>query len=252
MLSDNNSMLGKLSEKRTEIMGLAMLMVIMYHFALHFGFYHSPIIIRGDIGVDLFFFLSGYGCAFSVCKHTTKEFYVNRIKRIVPIYLIIEFAVILCNYVFLNRQMADIDIYRLFCISFFTHDDLSVWYIHASILLYLFTPFMAAMLKKYGFVAFCCLMPGVAIAIYLCTCFHHQNINLMLYRFVSYTMGLLCAFIVLGKLSVSVKKLMGGNFVRLLDVCFTDSLKETRHVGAQSVEVYRISDVNDSVGISFL
>lgn len=233
-------------------MGLAMLMVIMYHFALHFGFYHSPIIIRGDIGVDLVFFLSGYGCAFSVCKHTTKEFYVNRIKRIVPIYLIIEFAVILCNYVFLNRQMADIDIYRLFCISFFTHDDLSVWYIHASILLYLFTPFMAAMLKKYGFVAFCCLMPGVAIAIYLCTCFHHQNINLMLYRFVSYTMGLLCAFIVLGKLSVSVKKLMGGDFVRLLDVCFTDSLKETRHVGAQSVEVYRISDVNDSVGISFL
>ena len=38
----NNSTLYNLSEKRTEIMGVAMLMVIAYHFALHFGFYHSP------------------------------------------------------------------------------------------------------------------------------------------------------------------------------------------------------------------
>lgn len=85
----NNSTLYNLSEKRTEIMGVAMLLVIAYHFALHFGFYHSPIIVRGDIGVDIFFFLSGFGCGFSVSKHSPKDFYANRIKRIVPIYFII-------------------------------------------------------------------------------------------------------------------------------------------------------------------
>lgn len=116
----NNSTLYNLSEKRTEIMGVAMLMVIAYHFALHFGFYHSPIIVRGDIGVDIFFFLSGFGCGFSVSKHSPKDFYANRIKRIVPIYFIIGILSILGNYLFLNQHVGAIDVYRLLCISFFT------------------------------------------------------------------------------------------------------------------------------------
>lgn len=187
-----------------------MLMVIAYHFALHFGLYHSPLIVRGDIGVDIFFFLSGYGCCFSASKHSSRVFYTNRIKRIMPIYLIIGTLTIFANYVFLNQDLSTIDIYRIFCISFFTHDDLSVWYIHASLLFYLFTPFIIEIFNKYGFKTYYGLMLCMVVVIYLCIYFHHSNINLMLYRFVSYLLGIICALIVLKKLKIRVRNIIGG------------------------------------------
>lgn len=212
-------------------MGVAMLMVIAYHFALHFGLYHSPLIVRGDIGVDIFFFLSGYGCCFSASKHSSRVFYTNRIKRIMPIYLIIGTLTIFANYVFLNQDLSTIDIYRIFCISFFTHDDLSVWYIHASLLFYLFTPFIIEIFNKYGFKTYYGLMLCMVVVIYLCIYFHHSNINLMLYRFVSYMLGIICALIVLKKLKIRVRNIIGGgNLVFLDDVCFADILKEARYV----------------------
>ena len=226
----NNSTLYNLSEKRTEIMGVAMLMVIAYHFALHFGFYHSPIIVRGDIGVDIFFFLSGFGCGFSVSKHSPKDFYANRIKRIVPIYFIIGILSILGNYLFLNQHVGAIDVYRLLCISFFTHGDLSVWYIHASMLFYLLTPFIMAMINKHGFKTFYFLMPCVVLAIYFCAYLHHSNINLMLYRFVPYVIGLFCAQAALDRYIVRTRKIIGGDFLSLVNVRFADSTKETRPV----------------------
>ena len=210
MRLNNNSTLCSLSEKRTEIMGVAMLMVIAYHFALHFGLYHSPLIVRGDVGVDIFFFLSGYGCCFSASKHASRVFYTNRIKRIMPIYLIIETLTIFANYVFLNQDLSTIDIYRIFCISFFTHDDLSVWYIHASLLFYLFTPFIIEMFNKYGFKTYYYLTLCLVVVIYLCIYFHHPNINLMLYRFVSYLLGIICALIVLKKLKIRIRNIIGG------------------------------------------
>ena len=206
----NNSALCNLSDKRTEIMGVAMLMVIAYHFALHFGFYHSPLIVRGDIGVDIFFFLSGFGCGYSVNKHSLKTFYANRIKRIIPIYLIIEVLTILGNYVFLDQHADTIDIYRLLSISFFTNDDLSVWYIHASMLFYLLTPFLMAIINKHGFKTVYYLMPCVAFAIYICTYLHHSNLNLMFYRFISYVIGLICAQVVFKGSIIRVKNVIGG------------------------------------------
>lgn len=187
-----------------------MLMVIAYHFALHFGLYHSPLIVRGDIGVDIFFFLSGYGCCFSASKHSSRVFYTNRIKRIMPIYLIIGTLTIFANYVFLNQDLSTIDIYRIFCISFFTHDDLSVWYIHASLLFYLFTPFIIEMFNKCGFKIYYYLTLCLVVVIYLCIYFHHPNINLMLYRFVSYLLGIISALIVLKKLKIRVRNIIGG------------------------------------------
>lgn len=208
-----------------------MLMVIAYHFALHFGLYHSPLIVRGDIGVDIFFFLSGYGCCFSASKHASRVFYTNRIKRIMPIYLIIGTLTIFANYVFLNQDLSTIDIYRIFCISFFTHDDLSVWYIHASLLFYLFTPFIIEMFNKCGFKIYYYLTLCLVVVIYLCIYFHHPNINLMLYRFVSYLLGIICALIVLKKLKIRVRNIIwGGKLVFLDDVCFADILKEARYV----------------------
>ena len=127
--------------------------------------------------------------------------------------VVIEILSILGNYLFFNQHVGAIDVYRLLCISFFTHGDLSVWYIHASMLFYLLTPFIMAMINKHGFKTFYFLMPCVVLAIYFCAYLHHSNINLMLYRFVPYIIGLFCAQAALDRYIVRTRKIIGGGFL---------------------------------------
>ena len=43
---------------------------------------------KGYLGVNIFIFLSAYGCCYSFNKNTLKQFYVNRVKRLYPTMLI--------------------------------------------------------------------------------------------------------------------------------------------------------------------
>ena len=207
------SILSGVSDKRTDMMGFAMLLVLVYHYALYFGIYHSPIIVRGDIGVDVFLFLSGYGCCYSAVRHSVKDFYLNRIRRIVPIYLIIELSVMLCDY-FLYGVSVDKDgILRLFCLSFFVNGDLSVWYIHASMLLYVLTPLLVFLLKRKETVTFFCMLLSVTCLVYLSVYGKNANLNVMLYRIPIYFYGIYCALVSIGKFEYCVNKLIGGGYL---------------------------------------
>lgn len=98
-------------------------------------------------------------------------------------------------------------------------------------LFYLLTPFIMAMINKHGFKTFYFLMPCVVLAIYFCAYLHHSNINLMLYRFVPYIIGLFCAQAALDRYIVRTRKIIGGgDFLPLVNVRFADSTKETRPV----------------------
>lgn len=62
---------------------LAALGVVYCHYAL----YASPQAATGAFGVDIFFVISGFIIAFVISK-TTKDFFLKRIIRIVPLYFI--------------------------------------------------------------------------------------------------------------------------------------------------------------------
>lgn len=68
-------------------MGIAMIMVIVFHF---FCWIYNPLgpFNKGHIGVDIFLFLSGYGLCRSYEKKPLSIFYMNRLKRIYPIYCV--------------------------------------------------------------------------------------------------------------------------------------------------------------------
>lgn len=69
----------KLSDARVYIMGIAMLMVVLYHY----GFF--PFAFLGHWGVDAFLFVSGFGIYFSLKKtKSISFFYWRRFVRIVP------------------------------------------------------------------------------------------------------------------------------------------------------------------------
>lgn len=210
MKSFSISILSRVSDKRTEMMGFAMLLVLLYHYALHFGIYHSPIVVRGDIGVDIFLFLSGYGCCYSVAKHSLKDFYKNRIRRIIPIYLIIELVVMSCNYLLYGASVDKDSILCLFCLSFFVNGDLSVWYIHASMLLYALTPLLVSWLKGKETKTFFCMLLCVAAFVYLSIACKKSNLNVMLYRIPIYVFGIYWALVGMEKSKFTKNKLIGG------------------------------------------
>lgn len=82
-----------LSKYKTELMGVSMLMIMLFH---TIGGLPLPGIpgfkpfICFDFGVEFFIVLSALGCTYSLNKNgNTLEFYIRRIKRIMPAFLIV-------------------------------------------------------------------------------------------------------------------------------------------------------------------
>lgn len=90
-----------ISKYRSELMGIAIIWVILYHLILtqnspySFGFLDS-ILGNGYGGVDIFLYLSGFGLVRSWNKclqqnhsHAINLFYKRRILRLAPTYIFI-------------------------------------------------------------------------------------------------------------------------------------------------------------------
>lgn len=76
---------------RTYLMGIAILWIVLLHFYCWFQgklpwwvYFFS----EGQIGVDIFLFLSAYGLEASFKKNSLSNFYKNRAKRILPVYFV--------------------------------------------------------------------------------------------------------------------------------------------------------------------
>ena len=86
-------MIDRISKYRREIMGMAIIMIMLCHTTLFF----EPIIIRKiyyevktflKIGVDIFFLLSGLGLYYSFSRdENVGRFYLKRFYRILPTYI---------------------------------------------------------------------------------------------------------------------------------------------------------------------
>lgn len=99
----------------------------------------------GDCGVDIFLFLSGYGCYYSFKKdENVEKFYIKRVIRILPsvILLLPIFALIVCwrndnsFFLIINPRYYIMSIYSSF------------WYIGAIIVFYLLFPLFYRWNKK--------------------------------------------------------------------------------------------------------
>lgn len=125
-----------LSNGRSYLMGVAILLVIFHHMSLPTT---SPIItfikINGGIGVDLFFILSGFGLVNSYGNNSTKKFFLNRLIRIIPFYALIV--------VFFNLLHGDFNIIvvllQISTIGYWIGYEVE-WYVPVLLLLYLLFP----------------------------------------------------------------------------------------------------------------
>lgn len=74
---------------KLQFSGLAIILIILCHLVvvdptLPFVKVFTP----GFIGVDIFIFYSGFSLGFSYTKRSLKEFYIKRVKRILPMFLL--------------------------------------------------------------------------------------------------------------------------------------------------------------------
>ncbi len=143
--------LANISRYRGELMGIAMLFIILFHVGLPRWDTFYGLRRMGNVGVDMFLFLSGIGLWFSWMKNPScKHFFKRRYLRIYPAWLIIA-----CLY-YIPRfhggnVWAWIDLIGDITINwdFWLHDELNFWYIPATMMLYLFAPGYMELIKRH-------------------------------------------------------------------------------------------------------
>lgn len=143
--------LADISRFRGEQMGIAMLLIFLFHVSLprqdaFFGLHRI-----GNIGVDLFLFLSGIGLWFSWVKRPEwKSFYKRRFLRIYPAWLIVASLYYIPRFTG-GSWWAWIDLFGQlgFNWEFWIRDELTFWYIPAIMMLYLFAPPYMALIRRH-------------------------------------------------------------------------------------------------------
>ena len=135
-----------LSRYRGELMGIATLMVVMFHIGVQrtspfFGLHRI-----GNSGVDIFMLVSGIGMWYSWTKSTnpsTMQFFKRRYARIYPVWIIVALAFYGMDYLTVRQRstsLVDLAGDVLLNWGYWLNADYSFWYIPAIMMLYIFTP----------------------------------------------------------------------------------------------------------------
>ena len=139
---------------RRELMGFAIIWVMIFHcLSDHIKALGIPVLSflskQGDLGVELFLFLSGIGLFYSMSKNeAVLPFYRRRINRVIIPWLIIS-----CPYWILKSIIVDHDGAMVFLenwsgVSLWTKGVTTVWYISLIVVLYFLYPFIYRLQKK--------------------------------------------------------------------------------------------------------
>lgn len=140
-----------ISRYRGELMGAAMLFIMLFHVSLPRNDLFFGLRRMGNIGVDMFLFLSGIGLWFSwMKKPSARHFFTKRYLRIYPAWLIMA-----CLYYIPHFHggdfMAWLDLIGDITINwdFWLHDELTFWYIPAIMMLYCFAPAYMELIRRH-------------------------------------------------------------------------------------------------------
>ena len=150
-----------LSKYRGELMGLAILFVVMFHVYMSRSNFFFPLRRMGNVGVDMFLFVSGMGLWFSWMRsrlgrklngcgalpvaEALKHFFARRYLRIYPVWLLVASVFYISKYIEnpgggYSPDIPNLVANILFNWSFWRADALTFWYVPATMMLYNFAP----------------------------------------------------------------------------------------------------------------
>ena len=189
------NIINKISECRVLLMALAITLVVIYHYKCWINglpWYIGVIIKYGYIGVDIFFFLSGFGLTYSYKKNNLKTFYINRLKKILPCYILYGFILILHIYFTSKTSLTFSQIvYKFSCFEYiFEHKGID-WFMNALLILYILFPLIFHITKKLNIYIIITCIPIIYITT-LCTDLHWTHLA-MVHRIPMFLLGIYCA-----------------------------------------------------------
>jgi len=132
-----------ISTYRTQLMGLAILWVVLYHSTIVFS--SVPVLgtiqAYGNEGVDIFLLVSGLGLYYAYRANISSAvFYKRRLQRILPTYLPVVLLFCLLYWAIGEMSFTDV-LLNLTTLSFWLGlDSRFDWYVPALLALYLLTP----------------------------------------------------------------------------------------------------------------
>lgn len=135
-----------ISKHRDGLMGLSILGVVLFHISPWFNNSLLSLFAHfGLWGVDVFLFLSGFGCVFALKKYSIRTFWIRRILRILPTCFIVGSILLIVNpFLESERFIRPLPI-RMF--------SLHRWYIQAILFGYLLCPLFTWLISKYKILA---------------------------------------------------------------------------------------------------
>ena len=144
-----------ISRYRGELMGLAMLFVMLFHVAMPKSYAMYGLVRCGNVGVDMFLLLSGIGLWYAWSKRPRViDFYWRRYIRIYPAWLLMACLFYIPN--FMETQgsgyspnMGHLIANIAFNWSFWRIDDLTFWFIPAIMMLYTISPFYMMLIQRH-------------------------------------------------------------------------------------------------------
>ena len=127
---------------RTFIMGVATIMVVLFHSP-----YREIPVLRlfhnfGWWGVDIFLFVGGFGCVYSLRKNVTRRFYHNRLVRLLPACLLVGVAKTLFHYA---TGMGELEQGWFMAVTSF-----DMWYIPTVLAIYALCPLFYRVMSREG------------------------------------------------------------------------------------------------------
>ena len=207
---------GLISKYRSIIMGVACLLVMLSHYPYPVS--SNPFnyfVTYGNVGVDIFLFVSGISLYFSFYKdNDLRKFYKKRIVRILIPFLILAIPFWGIKDLICNRGNFLLDITM---ISFFTDGVVTTWYVIAILSFYLLYPLIFKLF--YGnsentllnstkviilssFIAILCLMIRKIIPIF------YENVEIALTRSIIFVIGCYFGKIVFEKKNISINTIL--------------------------------------------
>ncbi len=132
----------RLSQYRGVLMGIAIIMIVFFHVALPRSSAFFGVKRMGNMGVDIFFFLSGIGLWFAWVKRSEVLHFYRRL-----------FSTLFYLPDYLGGQRFSsslVDLIGDITINwdFWLHDELTFWYIPATLMLYLWAPWYMRLLQR--------------------------------------------------------------------------------------------------------
>lgn len=189
----------ELAENKKTLMGIATFLILIFHFGSIHKYYGTYNFVSGfltyyvgSFGVDMFLFLGGIGIYLSMTKNTVVVYYQNRIKRILPTYLLLCVSFWIVKDLIIEQTSLLMFLEDVSLLSFWTRREDRYWYIALTIILYTISPLLYKVKKKYSYTL---IAVGVVIcntALSIVVPETYNMLEIALTRIPMYFLGLEC------------------------------------------------------------